>query len=45
VLTEYSNYTDAVYQDAIDAMRSAGAVVTDDVALADLDPYSDAEYA
>ena len=37
VLTGYSKYTDGVYQDAIDAMRAAGAIVTDDVALPDMD--------
>jgi amidase len=37
VLTGYSKYTDGVYQDAIDAMRAAGATVTDDVALPDMD--------
>ena len=37
VLTGYSKYTDGVYQDAIDAMSAAGATVTDDVALPDMD--------
>jgi len=37
VLTGYSKYTDGVYQEAIDAMRAAGATVTDDVALPDMD--------
>jgi amidase len=37
VLTGYSKYTDGVYQEAIDAMTAAGATVTDDVALPDMD--------
>jgi amidase len=37
VLTGYSTETDAVYQQAIDAMRAAGATVVDPVALPDMD--------
>ncbi len=37
VLTGYSTETDAVYQQALDAMAAAGATVVDPVALPDMD--------